>query len=149
MISLLIVHGMISLHHLFVDKSEDLFNNKQLNYRMSSCMLELLANELLSSSKYDCFLEYGKTRHHLKTIRSDTPIKDETFVIENHPETQFNSSIIEITNIRTQHYPRGRITDFTDLRPTRPTYVADIMLYTRRPLVCVPKSLDKRFQRQK
>ncbi|MDD4930643.1 MAG: hypothetical protein PHG66_00620 [Candidatus Colwellbacteria bacterium] len=111
----------------------------------SLSIMNIVMNDLLTSATYDCFLEYGKMSHHLKTIRCDFPIQEETHLIEKKG-TQFNGGVIQINNIRTQHYPNGRITDLTDLRPTRPTYIADIVLYTRRPYIHIPTSLDPRFK---
>ena len=103
--------------------------------------------ELLTSTTYDCFLEYGKTIHHLKTIRCEFPIDDDMLLNE-EKGTQFTLCILQIDNIHVQHYPKGRITDFTDLRPTRPTYIADIFLYTKRPHFFIPNSLDTRFNKK-
>lgn len=106
-------------------------------------ILHNISKELLTSTDHDWFLEYGKTIHHLKTIRCNFPLKEEMLLIETKG-TQFAFGILQLDNIRTQYYPNGRITDFTDLSPTRPTYIADIFLYTRRPYIYVPKSLDHR-----
>lgn len=108
-------------------------------------ILEKIIIELTTTSIHDCFIEYGKMRHHLKTIRCDLPIKEEMIFIIS-PRSQLNLAVIEIDDIRIQHYPKGRITDITDLRPTRPTYIADIVLYTRKPYIYFPKSLMKRFK---
>ena len=104
-------------------------------------ILETIVRELTTTSIHNYFIEVGRMIHHLKTIRCAQPIHDDNVYIIYAPRTQFNLAMIEICNIHTQYYPKGRITDVTDLSPTHPTYVADIVLYTKRPFILYPKSL--------
>lgn len=116
------------------------YANLDLSKTTINDILKSISNELVTTSNYNYFLQYGKGIYHLKTIRSEFPIPEEMICID-APGTQFNFSVLNTENLHTQQYPKGRITDMTDLRPTRKTYIADIVLYLRRPLICIPKNL--------
>lgn len=106
----------------------------RLDREESLKLLSVIALELLTTGKHNCYLNHGKVIHQLRSIRSDVPIIDEFVELDSSLNTnQLDISILEITNVEIQRYPNVRITDFTDLRPTRPTYTADVILYTRYP----------------